>query len=226
MIDGASGRRLHASSRTRSRATLRSDARATRTSVCAGGSPCACARVAPSHVRVTTPRLLDRGSARIPEAARRAHRERHEVLSQLPRLRGDRARQSCRDLWARDGDISVWSAGTASGEEAYSLAALFYEHAHARSEAHRRSDACRSQAPTSIAHRSRGGACRIRTSRVCGDRRRASRTHFPAVRTAGDGARGGPRAHSVRAPRPAREPAASAELRSHRLPKRHHLPRS
>lgn len=33
------------------------------------------------------------------------------------------------DLWRRSGSIDVWSAGTASGEEAYSLAALFYEHA-------------------------------------------------------------------------------------------------
>lgn len=33
------------------------------------------------------------------------------------------------DLWARDAPIDVWSAGSASGEEAYSLAALFYEHA-------------------------------------------------------------------------------------------------
>lgn len=32
------------------------------------------------------------------------------------------------DLWQRGGRIDVWSAGSASGEEAYSLAALFYEH--------------------------------------------------------------------------------------------------
>lgn len=32
-------------------------------------------------------------------------------------------------LWARPGPISVWSAGTASGEEAVSLAALFHTHA-------------------------------------------------------------------------------------------------
>jgi chemotaxis protein methyltransferase CheR len=33
------------------------------------------------------------------------------------------------DLWKRDTAVDVWSAGSASGEEAYSLAALFYEHA-------------------------------------------------------------------------------------------------
>lgn len=33
------------------------------------------------------------------------------------------------DLWRRGASIDVWSAGSASGEEAYSLAALFYEHA-------------------------------------------------------------------------------------------------
>jgi chemotaxis methyl-accepting protein methylase len=38
-------------------------------------------------------------------------------------------------LWERDGAIDVWSAGTASGEEAYSLAALFYDHACGRDEA-------------------------------------------------------------------------------------------
>ena len=32
-------------------------------------------------------------------------------------------------LWAKPGGIRVWSAGTASGEEAYSIAALFYKHA-------------------------------------------------------------------------------------------------
>lgn len=37
-------------------------------------------------------------------------------------------------LWQRDGPIDVWSAGSASGEEAYSLAALFYDHACDRGE--------------------------------------------------------------------------------------------
>jgi len=36
-------------------------------------------------------------------------------------------------LWQR-GATRVWSAGTASGEEAYSVAALFHQHAHARGE--------------------------------------------------------------------------------------------
>lgn len=44
------------------------------------------------------------------------------------------ARTAIPDLWQRD-DIAVWSAGSASGEEPYSLAALFYEHARARDEA-------------------------------------------------------------------------------------------
>jgi chemotaxis protein methyltransferase CheR len=35
------------------------------------------------------------------------------------------------DLWARGDRIDVWSAGSASGEEAYSVAALFYEHSRA-----------------------------------------------------------------------------------------------
>jgi chemotaxis protein methyltransferase CheR len=33
------------------------------------------------------------------------------------------------DLWSRGALIDVWSAGSASGEEAFSLAALFHEHA-------------------------------------------------------------------------------------------------
>lgn len=37
-------------------------------------------------------------------------------------------------LWQRDGDISVWSAGSSSGEEAFSLAALFYEYAAERGD--------------------------------------------------------------------------------------------
>lgn len=32
-------------------------------------------------------------------------------------------------LWAKAGPIRVWSAGSSSGEEAYSLATLFYQHA-------------------------------------------------------------------------------------------------
>jgi len=38
------------------------------------------------------------------------------------------------DLWRRVPPISVWSAGSASGEEAYSFAALFHEHARAVGE--------------------------------------------------------------------------------------------
>jgi chemotaxis protein methyltransferase CheR len=41
------------------------------------------------------------------------------------------------ELWRRVPRIDVWSAGTASGEEAYSLAALFYQHARATGELHR-----------------------------------------------------------------------------------------
>lgn len=37
-------------------------------------------------------------------------------------------------LWAKPGGIRVWSAGSASGEEAYSIAALFYQHAKSRGE--------------------------------------------------------------------------------------------
>ncbi|HEY8312275.1 MAG TPA: CheR family methyltransferase, partial [Gemmatimonadaceae bacterium] len=31
------------------------------------------------------------------------------------------------ELWSRNGRVEVWSAGSASGEEAFSLACLFYE---------------------------------------------------------------------------------------------------
>ena len=41
------------------------------------------------------------------------------------------------ELWRRGSRIDVWSAGSASGEEAYSLAALFHEHARARGELER-----------------------------------------------------------------------------------------
>ena len=43
------------------------------------------------------------------------------------------------DLWQRRHTIRGWSAGTASGEEAFSLAALFYEYAMERDELHRMS---------------------------------------------------------------------------------------
>jgi chemotaxis methyl-accepting protein methylase len=39
------------------------------------------------------------------------------------------ARHVVPGLWDRGDPIDVWSAGSASGEDAYSLAALFYEHA-------------------------------------------------------------------------------------------------
>jgi chemotaxis protein methyltransferase CheR len=47
------------------------------------------------------------------------------------------ARRVIPELWRRVPRIDVWSAGTASGEEAYSLAALFYQHARATGELHR-----------------------------------------------------------------------------------------
>lgn len=47
------------------------------------------------------------------------------------------AREVIPELWRRDGGLHVWSAGTASGEEAYTLAALFHEHALAAGELHR-----------------------------------------------------------------------------------------
>ena len=44
------------------------------------------------------------------------------------------AEQVIPELWARNGEIRVWSAGSASGEEPFSLAALFYEYAASRNE--------------------------------------------------------------------------------------------
>ncbi|MGI8510916.1 MAG: CheR family methyltransferase [Gemmatimonadaceae bacterium] len=41
------------------------------------------------------------------------------------------------ELWRREGPLTAWSAGSASGEEAFSLAALFYEHAAAMGELNR-----------------------------------------------------------------------------------------
>lgn len=38
------------------------------------------------------------------------------------------------ELWQREGHIGAWSAGSSSGEEAFSLAALLYEHAAAVGE--------------------------------------------------------------------------------------------
>ena len=44
------------------------------------------------------------------------------------------ARSVVPELWRRVGNIDVWSAGSASGEEAYSMAALFYDHARVAGE--------------------------------------------------------------------------------------------
>jgi chemotaxis protein methyltransferase CheR len=44
------------------------------------------------------------------------------------------ARRVIPELWRRVPRIDVWSAGSASGEEAYSLAALFHQHARAAGE--------------------------------------------------------------------------------------------
>jgi chemotaxis methyl-accepting protein methylase len=47
------------------------------------------------------------------------------------------ARNVIPQLWAQGGNIRVWSAGTSSGEEAYSLAGLFYQQAMLSGEVHR-----------------------------------------------------------------------------------------
>lgn len=46
------------------------------------------------------------------------------------------ARRVVPAVWERPDELKVWSAGCASGEEAYSLAVLFHRHAAARNESH------------------------------------------------------------------------------------------
>src|SRR5689334_22365068 len=47
------------------------------------------------------------------------------------------ARNVIPHLWENPGHIRVWSAGCSSGEEVYSIAATFYQHALQRNELHR-----------------------------------------------------------------------------------------
>lgn len=54
-----------------------------------------------------------------------------------PSTFGSLARLVIPELWRREGPIAVWSAGCSSGEEAISLAALFYRHAAALGQTHR-----------------------------------------------------------------------------------------